>query len=601
MKGRHMQATSTANAATDEAFERALQAQTVCEAFQITAAARAGQVAVRSADGSVSLTYGNLAERVRRVAAGLAALGVRKGDTVGIMLTNRPEFHLVDLAVMHLGAVAFSVYNTSAPGQIAYVFADAGNRVVITETDFVERLEAVRADGIAIDCIVVVGGEPEGTLALEQLEKLADADADFDFEASWSSITPDDLLALIYTSGTTGSPKGVQLSHGNMMSEIRAVQTTLPVAPGGRTVSYLPAAHIGDRWSGHYSPLAVWGYTVTPCADPRAVMDVVKQVRPTVFLPVPRMWEKAKAGLEVKIAEQGGIGGSLMRWAIDTGMKNARVVQAGESPSLSLSVQAKVASAIVGSKIRKELGVDESLWFLTGAAPTPPDVFEFFAAVGIPVCEIWAMSETSCLATVNPQDRIRVGTVGLPLPGVEVKVADDGELLVRGATVMQGYRNKPEQTAEALDAEGWLHSGDIGAIDEDGYVRLVDRKKEIIINSAGKNMSPANIETWLKSSSPLIGQAVCIGDGRPYNVALITLDPDGAAGRSMDDPDTIAEVTAGVERANAQLSRVEQIKKFKIVAQEWLPGSEELTPTMKIKRRSINSKYAEQIDELYAK
>jgi long-chain acyl-CoA synthetase len=198
------------------------------------------------------------------------------------------------------------------------------------------------------------------------------------------------------------------------------------------------------------------------------------------------------------------------------------------------------------------------------------------------------------------QDRIRVGTVGLPIPGLEVKVADDGELLVRGATVMRGYRNKPEQTAEAIDSAGWLHTGDIGTIDDDGYVRLIDRKKEIIINSAGKNMSPATIETWLKSSSPMIGQAVCIGDGRPYNVALIALDPDGAAGRSVDDPVTIAEVTAGVERANAQLSRVEQIKKFKVVDEEWLPGSEELTPTMKVKRRSIVVKYAEEIAELYA-
>lgn len=594
-----MQATRTANAAAGKAFERALRARTVCEAFQITAAARAEQVAVRTPDDSVSLTYGALAERVRRVAAGLAALGVKRGDTVGIMLTNRPEFHIVDLAVMHLGAIAFSVYNTSAQGQIEYVLADAGNRIVITECAFLERLTAVRDDGTPIDRIVVVDGEPDGTLSLDQVETLGDAQ--FDFEATWSAVGPDDLLTLIYTSGTTGSPKGVQLAHGNMMSEIRAVQQALPVTPGGRTVSFLPAAHIGDRWSGHYSPLGVWGFTVTSCADPRSVMEVVKQVRPTVFLPVPRMWEKAKAGLEAEIESEPGARGKLMRWAMNTGIKNARIAQAGKSAGPMLQLQAKVAEAFVGSKIRRKLGVDQAEWFLTGAAPTPRDVFEFFAAAGIPICEIWAMSETSCLMTVNPQDRIRVGTVGLPLPGLEVNVADDGELLVRGATVMRGYRNKPEQTAEAIDPEGWLHTGDVGTIDDDGYVRLVDRKKEIIINSAGKNMSPASIETRLKSSSPVIGQAVCIGDGRPYNVALITLDPDGAAGRSVDDPATIAEVAAGVERANGQLSRVEQIKKFKVVAKEWLPGSEELTPTMKVKRRTIVAKYAEEIEELYVK
>ncbi|MFC7502209.1 AMP-dependent synthetase/ligase [Nocardioides sp. GCM10030258] len=592
-----MQAMSTIGAAASEAFERALRARTVCEAFQVTAAARAEQVAVRTADGSVSLTYGVLAERVRRVAAGLAALGLNRGDTVGIMLTNRPEFNVVDLAAMHLGAVAFSVYNTSAQGQIEYVFADAGNRIVITELAFLERLTAVRDGGTPIDHLVVVDGEADGTLSLGQLEALGDAQ--FDFEATWSAVGPEDLLTLIYTSGTTGPPKGVELTHGNMMSEIQSLQQALPVTPGGRTVSFLPAAHIGDRWSGHYSPLGVWGFTVTTCADPRTVMEVVKQVHPTVFLPVPRIWEKTKAGLEAEIESAPGVRGKLMRWAMEAGMKNARVVQAGKPAGPVLQLQAKVAEAIVGSTIRRKLGVDQAEWFLTGAAPTPRDVFEFFAAAGIPICEIWAMSETSCVMTVNPQDRIRVGTVGLPLPGLEVKVADDGELLVRGATVMRGYRNKPEQTAEAIDAEGWLHTGDIGTINDDGYVRLVDRKKEIIINAAGKNMSPATIETWLKSSSPLIGQAVCIGDGRPYNVALITLDPDGAVGRSADDPDTIAEVAAGVERANGQLSRVEQIKKFKVLAEEWLPGSEELTPTMKVKRRTIVVKYAEAIEELY--
>jgi long-chain acyl-CoA synthetase len=595
-----MQATGIAKAPVGEAFERALQARTLCEAFQITAAARAEQVAVRTPDDSVSLTYGALAERVRRVAAGLAALGLERGDTVGIMLTNRPEFHVVDLAAMHLGAVAFSIYNTSAHGQIEYLFADAGNRIVITERAFVERLAAVRDSGTPIDHIVVVDGAPEGTLGLEEVE--AGGDPQFDFDATWSAVAADDLLTLIYTSGTTGPPKGVELTHRNMMSKIRALQQVFPVTPGGRTISFLPAAHIGDRWSGHYSPLAVWGFTVTTCADARKVMEIAQQLRPTVFLPVPRMWEKAKAALEAEIESEPNVARrTLMRWAIDTGIKKARVEQDGRSAGPMLELQAKVADALVGSKIRRKLGLDQSEWFLTGSAPTPRHVFEFFAAVGIQICELWAMSETSCVMTVNPKDRIRVGTVGLPIPGLEVKLAADGELLVRSQTVMRGYRNKPEQTAEAIDSEGWLHTGDIGTIDDDGYVRLVDRKKDIIINAAGKNMSPANIETWLRSSSPLVGQAACIGDGRPYNVALIALDPDGAAGKAADDPATIAEVAAAVELANSHLSRVEQIKKFKVVAEHWLPGSDELTPTMKVKRRNVVAKYAAEIEELYAK
>lgn len=604
-----MQATRTANAAAGEAFERALRARTVCEAFQITAAARAEQVAVRTPDDSVSLTYGALAERVRRVAAGLAALGVKRGDTVGIMLTNRPEFHIVDLAVMHLGAIAFSVYNTSAQGQIEYVLADAGNRIVITECAFLERLTAVRDDGTPIDRIVVVDGEPDGTLSLDQVETLGDAQ--FDFEATWSAVGPDDLLTLIYTSGTTGSPKGVQLAHGNMMSEIRAVQQALPVTPGGRTVSFLPAAHIGDRWSGHYSPLGVWGFTVTSCADPRSVMEVVKQVRPTVFLPVPRMWEKAKAGLEAEIESEPGARGKLMRWAMNTGIKNARIAQAGKSAGPMLQLQAKVAEAFVGSKIRRKLGVDQAEWFLTGAAPTPRDVFEFFAAAGIPICEIWAMSETSCLMTVNPQDRIRVGTVGLPLPGLEVNVADDGELLVRGATVMRGYRNKPEQTAEAIDPEGWLHTGDIGTIDDDGYVRLVDRKKDIIINAYGKNVTPAYIENKLKFS-PYIQDAVVIGDRRKYLVALVLIDEDNVTKFAQDqripfatfadltqNPEVHRLIEREVNGVNKTLSQVETIKKFALLPRRFYEEEGDVTPTKKVKRRNLEKRYAGLIASLY--
>jgi long-subunit acyl-CoA synthetase (AMP-forming) len=289
-----------------------------------------------------------------------------------------------------------------------------------------------------------------------------------------------------------------------------------------------------------------------------------------------------------------------MRWAIGTGMQRVRAEQAREQVGPLLRAQAAIADALVASKIRHKLGLDQCEWFVVGAAPTPREVLEFFAAVGIPICELWGMSELSCVATINPPDAIRIGTVGLPLPSVEVKLAQDGELLCRGPIVMKGYRNKPAQTAEAIDGEGWLHTGDVAEIDRDGYVRLVDRKKELIINAAGKNMSPANIEARIKSSSPVIGQAVCIGDARPYNVALVTLDPDGAAGRTADDPEIQAEVAAAIDRANAQLSRVEQIKKYALLGDEWLPGGDELTPTMKLKRKPIAAKYAAQIESLYS-
>ena len=582
-----------------EAFTRALQARTLCEAFQITVAARAGQVALRTVDGGVSLTFAALSERVRRLTAGLAALGVRPGDTVGIMLTNRPEFHIVDLAAMHLGALPFSIYNTSAHNQIEYLFSDAGNRIVITERAFVDRLMAVRDGGTPLDMLVVVDGAPEGTLSLDDVE--AQGDPDFDFNAAWSAVGPDDLLTLIYTSGTTGPPKGVELTHHNLMSQIRALQQAMPTTPGGRFVSFLPSAHIGDRWGAHYCALMVWGFTVTPHPVGGEVLDVVEQVRPTVFQPVPRIWEKAKAKLEARLeADPNSARRALLRWAIDIGIKRAQAARDNRSLGKMFAIQAAVAAALIGDRCRRMLGLEEIEWVCSGSAPTPLDVFDFFSAIGVPLCEVWGMSETSLAITVNPRDAPREGTVGLPLPGIEVKVAEDGELLVRGATVMRGYRNKPEQTAEAIDADGWLHSGDIGTVDEDGYVRIVDRKKEIIINAAGKNMSPANIESRLRSSSPLIGQVACIGDGRLYNVALISLDPDAAAGRSASDPAVIAEVAAGVDLANSQLSRVEQIKKFRVVEDYWLPGSDELTPTMKVKRRNVTTKYATQIEDLYS-
>jgi long-chain acyl-CoA synthetase len=582
-----------------EAFTRALQAKTLCEAFQITAAARADQVALRTVDGGVSLTFVALSERVRRLTAGLAALGVRPGDTVAIMLTNRPEFHIVDLAAMHLGALPFSIYNTSAPNQIEYLFSDAANRVVITERAFVDRLVAVRDGGIPLDMIVVVDGAPEGMLSLEDVE--AAGDPVFDFDATWSAVGPDDLLTLIYTSGTTGPPKGVELTHHNLMSQIRALQQAMPTTPGGRFVSFLPSAHIGDRWGAHYCALMTWGFTVTTCPVGGEVLDVVAQVRPTVFHPVPRIWEKAKAKVEAQLeADPNPARRALLRWALDIGIKKAEAARENRSRRRIFDIQASVAAVLIGDRFRRMLGLHKIDWVLSGSAPTPREVFDFFTAIGVPICEVWGMSETSLAITINPRDAVRYGTVGLPLPGIEVKVAEDGELLVRGETVMRGYRNKPEQTAEAIDTDGWLHSGDIGTIDDDGYVRIVDRKKEIIINAAGKNMSPANIESWLLSSSPLIGQAVCIGDGRLYNVALITLDPVAAAGRSASDPAIIAEVAAGVDLANSHLSRVEQIKKFAVVEDYWLPGSDELTPTMKVRRKNVVAKYAAQIDDLYS-
>jgi long-chain acyl-CoA synthetase len=549
----------------------ALDASTLCEAFQVTAAARAGAVALRTPGDRTSITFGEYAERVRAIAGGLAGLGVGHGDTVAIMLVNRPEFHLVDTAALHLGATPFSVYNTSTSEQIEYLFGNAHNSVVVTERGFLPVLRAVKG----IDRVVVIDGDEAGTISLSQLEQ--SASDGFDFEASWKAVRPEDVATLIYTSGTTGPPKGVELTHANLLAEVRSMIARLPTTPGGRSTSFLPSAHIADRWASHYQGSIVMGNTITSIADPRTVVAHLPEVRPTVWGSVPRIWEKLKAALEAQ----------------------------GITDPASMSEDHKAA-------LRERLGLDQCESLIVGAAPTPVEVLIFFRDLGLEICEVWGMSETSCCATCNPPGAVKLGTCGPAVDACELNLAPDGELLVRGELVMKGYRADVEKTRQAIDEDGWLHTGDVCEIDDDGYLKIVDRKKELIINAAGKNMSPANIEARLKASHPLIGQAVAIGDRRPYNVALIVLDPDAGAAfaneHALEDasPAALARdkrvreaVAAAVDEANSHLSRVEQIKRFEILPTEWEPGGLELTPTMKLKRRPIGTRYAEEIEALY--
>ncbi len=574
------------------------------EAFRLTAAARPDQVAVRAPDDSVSYTFSELKERAERLAAGLHGLGLRRGDTFGIMLVNRPEFHVVDLAALHVGATPFSIYNTSAPEQIEYLFGDAGTRIALVERQFIERVLAARDAGTALETVILVDAEPgeslpDGVISLAQAEQAADPD--FDIEASVAAIEPGDVLTLIYTSGTTGPPKGVMLTHANMLGMIGGMDRAYSWPADGSAVSFLPTAHVADRWGFYYASMLTYGYTVTTCADAKSLMQIVAQVEPTFFGGVPRIWEKLKAGITAMIAGQDDPAvRAKMEGAIQAVVRKVQLEQAGEPVPAELAAGVAQAEEQLFAPLRTRLGLGKVQWNVVGAAPTPLEVLEFFAAIGLPPCEVWGMSETSCISTFNAPDDIRLGTVGKPIPGVELRLAEDGELFVKGPNVMKGYRGQPEKTAECLSADGWLATGDIAEIDADGFVRIVDRKKELIINAAGKNMSPANIEARIKTASPLIGQAVCIGDGRPYNVALIALDPDGAAGHDPASPATRALIEQAVELANSQLSRVEQIKKFTILAGEWQPGGDELTPTMKLKRKPIGAKYAAEIEALYS-
>jgi long-subunit acyl-CoA synthetase (AMP-forming) len=594
---------------TPEPHERvALTASTVCEAFQLTVAENSGRIALRTPKAEIELTFAEMAERVRAIATGLHALGVGRGDTVALMLLNRPEFNLCDAAAMHLGATPFSIYSTCSPEQVAYLFSNAGNRVVITERQFLETIRAAGVD--SLEHVICVDGDPEGTLALAELESL-DTDG-FDFEAAWRAVRSDDLITICYTSGTTGPPKGVELTHANVLAESRTILPVIPVGPGDRLISYLPHAHMADRYSSHYA-LMLDGPELTVLSDPRDVAAALPEVRPTVWGSVPRVWEKLKAGLEAAIdSDPDPARKQAVRWAIDTGRRHVRAEQEGEELSDELAAEHASAEELVLSKLRERIGLAEAKSVFAGAAPTSVDVLEFFHALGLPICEVWGMSELTCVATCNPRESPRIGTVGPPLPDIEVRVAEDGELLCRGPIVMRGYRADPRQTSEAIDADGWMHTGDIATIDADGYVRIVDRKKELIINAAGKNMSPANIEAQLKASSPLIGQAIAVGDRRPFIVALIVLDPDGAGawagehglGRGSladlaGDADLQAEIARAIDEANSHLSRVEQVKRYSILSEDWLPGGDELTPTMKLKRKPIEAKYADVLDALY--
>src|SRR5215207_7999558 len=495
--------------------------RTLCEGFQLTAAMDPDRVAIRTVGDTQTITWREYARWVRAIAAGLAAIGVGHGDTVALMLTNRPEYELVDTATLHLGAIPFSIYNTSSPEQINYLFGNADNRVVVTERQF---LPGIRAAGTAVEHVICVDGPGEGAMTIEELQDRGDPG--FDFEAAWRATTPQDVVTLIYTAGTTGPPKGVEITNANVMAQLAALLENIESKLDDRIVSYLPAAHIADRVASHYTGL-VRGAQITCVDDPRMIAPALLDTRPTVFFGVPRVWQKIKAGIEARIAtEPKTAKRRIATWAIGVGGRATERSLAGRRVLPWLAVQHRLADRLVLAKLRHAIGMDQLHWAASGAAAIPRETLAFVHGIGIGVYEVWGMSETTGVGTLNAPGRVRLGTVGRALSCAELRLADDGELLIRGPINMGGYRRDPEKTASAIDPDGWVHTGDIATIDEDGFVSIVDRKKELIISEAGKNMSPTNIENAVKAVSPLVGQAVAIGDSRPYVTALITLDPE---------------------------------------------------------------------------
>ena len=587
----------------------AAEETTMAMALRRTASIHADVLAVRTADDSTRLTWAELLTEVDSFAGGLRKLGVERDQTVALMLGNQPEFHIADMAVVTAGGTPFSIYQTYTPDQIAYVIGDADARTAIVSAEYLPVMLEARKQLPDLQTVIAIGSEHQDTISWESV---LGSNPEFDAQQAAEEVQPEDVLTLIYTSGTTGPPKGVELTHGNLVPVVRAVADLVHLEPGDRLISWLPAAHIAERDAHHYIPI-VYGASITCCPNPREIIQFLPQVRPNWFFAVPRIWEKLKAGLEAMLAAQDPEQAAPLRAALDDAIEAVRLKQDGKEVPAGLAERVAAADATHFKGLREMLGLDMVRTVGVGAAPTPRDVLEFFHAIGIELAELWGMSETCGYGTLNPPGKARIGTVGPPSPGAEIVIADDGEVLIRGACVMKGYRNQPEATKEAIDSDGWLHTGDIGAFDSAGYLKIVDRKKEIIINAAGKNMSPANIEATIKSSSPLIGQVCVIGDSRPYNTALIVLDADMAPAwaaqnglEGLDfaaisaDPKLLAAVEAAVEAGNQKLARVEQIKRFRVLLADWAPGGEELTPTMKLKRKPIAAKYSEQIEELYS-
>jgi long-chain acyl-CoA synthetase len=583
---------------------------TIPARFLATVEQRRDEVAIRERVGEEvrRLTFGEYAERAARLAAGLRSLGVEHGDRVVMLIGNRPEFHVADIAVLLLGATPISIYNSSSPDQIRYLAGHAQASVAIVENaGYLERMLAVRPELPGLRHIVVI--ESVDRPGVESWAELLDS-APVDLDKAAGTAAPDDLATIIYTSGTTGPPKGVMLDHRNICWTVDSLRAALGFAPDrSRIVSYLPMAHIAERLTTHYGGIA-FAYEVTTCADIRLLGATLAETRPQILFGVPRTFEKIHSAVQAVLAADPGRA-EVFAQALEIGAQVAERRMRGEALSVELAADYERVDAESLRPARQLLGLDDLRIAVTAAAPIPVEVLQFFRSAGVPLSELYGLSESTGPMAWDPV-RVKPGSVGRAIPGTELRLADDGEVLGRGGNIFRGYLDDPERTAEALDADGWLHTGDIGTLDDEGYLRIVDRKKELIITAGGKNVSPANLEAALKAQ-PLIGQACVVGDGEPFLAALLVLDADvvpawaaghGATGTTLaelaKDPAVQAEVAREVDVANERFSHAEAVRKFTVLADEWLPDSEELTPTMKLKRRGIAAKYAREIAAFYS-
>jgi long-chain acyl-CoA synthetase len=605
-------------------IERDIEGRTICDHLRETAENSGGAPALsdQAGDGTgwQTLTWGQTRQQVLELAAGLAALGLAKGERVALMLPNRSEHILADLATVHAGGTPVTFYATLAADQIAYVAGDCDARIAVLDgaaelvrwQQILDRLPGVKKIIVRDPAACPAGDQYltwDAFAALGQERFAADPGA---VTARIAAVGPEDPVTLLYTSGTTGNPKGVLLTHHNVLYEVAAAASTGSVATEVRWVSYLPLAHIAERMFSIYLPVATAGH-VHFCPQPTELVRLLGVVRPTSFFGVPRVWEKVRAGIQALLTmEQDEGKREAVARAMDTGRRYVQSRQFGHSAPPGLEEEFARADQAVLGPIRSLLGLGEAQVVSSAAAPLPPDVGDFFAGLGMTILDIYGMTETTGAFTSNTPGVFKLGTVGRVFPGMEVRIAGDGEICVRGPITTPGYLNLPEQTAALIDADGWLHTGDIGRLDDDGFLSVVDRKKELIITAGGENVSPAAIENLLVAH-PLIGQALAFGDMRPYVVALLTLDGEvapawakahGVEAASLPElaahPVVLAAVGEAVSAANERLARVQQVKRWRLLPVEWTADTEELTPTLKLKRRIVHAKYADDIDGLYA-
>jgi long-chain acyl-CoA synthetase len=548
-------------------------------------------------------------EVVERLSLGLMALGVEKGDKVSILSNTRPEWSYFDFAALAAGATVVPIYQTNSPEECRYVLENSDAKVVIVEdSEQLDKIREVRDACPMLEHVILIAGSSEDTISTDQLiERGAGLDTS-DWEARWSSVTPEDICTFIYTSGTTGPPKGCVISHGNYRAMIDMALSQSVLEAGRVTYLYLPLAHSFALLIELLS-FEVGGVLAYWERDPLKILPNLAEVRPHYFPSVPRIFEKIYTAATSKAEKAGGLQKLIFDWAVGVGRKMRELERQGRTPWPPLRLQHQIADRLVLSHIRGLFG-GRIIEAVTGAAPINPEILRFFDAAGVLVVEGWGLTETSTAATISTAEEFKFGTIGKPFPGCEVKIADDGEILVRGPNVFQGYYKNEEATRETL-VDGWLHTGDLGEIDPDGFIKITGRKKDIIITAGGKNITPANIEAEIKQH-PLVSQCVLIGDRRPFLTALVTLDPEeaakfGAEHGLSEDPEALAShsevqrtIEEHVERINQKFARVEQVKKFEILPHDLSQEGGELTPTMKVKRAVVAKKYEPQIEALYS-